>query len=58
MYDCKKCGVNNWKFQCQQGLMKGYCQGCGAETNTFKAKSGERYTKKTLDEVKKIKGEI
>lgn len=46
MYNCKKCNANNWKFECQQGLMKGYCQSCGATTNTFKAKSGKNYPKK------------
>lgn len=54
MYDCKKCGLNDWKFKCEQGLMKGYCQGCGAETNTFKAKSGKNYQKRNEEPSREI----
>jgi len=44
MYDCKKCGVNKWKWTCEQGIMQGTCEGCGEKTNKFKAhhKKGEK----------------
>jgi len=45
MYDCKKCGANAWRWKSEQGMITGYCTGCGEKTNTFKARSGN-YEKK------------
>jgi hypothetical protein len=37
MYDCKQCGINNWKWVCEKGMMEGTCQNCGEKSNRFKA---------------------
>jgi len=49
MKPCPKCGANNWKWNCMQGLITGYCQGCGEKTNTFKARKGRDKKKKTVN---------
>jgi len=41
MTNCKKCGKNEWQWQCQNGLMTGFCP-CGNKTNTFKATKGRK----------------
>lgn len=53
MYNCKKCGENNWKWKADKGLITGYCQKCGEHTNTFKAREGD-LMKKKLDEAEQI----
>lgn len=53
MYDCKKCGNNNWKWKCEQGMLTGYCQGCGEKTNTFKAGRPTREEREKEEQEKK-----
>jgi len=45
MYNCKKCGNNNWKWKCNNGMMKGTCLSCGEKTNEFKANGKHRKEK-------------
>jgi hypothetical protein len=47
MKNCAKCGQNNWKWKCEQGMITGYCQGCGEKTNTFKARKGQEKKKES-----------
>jgi hypothetical protein len=43
MKQCK-CGVNDWRWNCKDGMMEGTCKGCGRKTNKFKANGS--HTKK------------
>lgn len=54
MFDCRKCGANDWGWECQNGMMKGKCKKCGELTNEFRAHQGTKYDK----ELKKDKMNI
>ena len=45
MFDCRKCGANDWGWSCQGGIMKGKCKKCGELTNEFRAHQGTKYDK-------------
>ena len=41
MKNCK-CGVNQWQWKCEGGMMQGTCASCGNKTNKFKANGKRR----------------
>lgn len=49
MLKCFNCGASDWKWQGNNGIIKGECRKCGNTTKGFMAKKGKEEVKENTN---------